>query len=411
MKVLHISTYDRGGAANAAIRLHLGLLEEGVDSKLLTLFKTKNNIPHSYQFSQIRQASFVTRIFKKFSHSFSQKQINHLRLNKYSGSYDYISFPETDYDITKDPLFQEADVINLHWVAQFLDYPSFFKNCKKKIVWTLHDKNPALGGFHLAVDLERNPAMIELEVALTKVKIRALQNVKLLKVVSPSQFLLGFSRNSKALGHFDHYLIPNSVDVDLFKPHNKEFSRRVFNLPEEKKIILFLCENLGSFHKGFDLFEEAIRSFPPSKDFLFVAVGDNFPTTTTTTTEYINVKHINKINDERLMSILYSAAELLVLPSREENLPNVMLESLCCGTPVLSFALGGMLDVIKPNLNGLIAEEVSSKSLFDEINSFLINPPYFDPQKIRIDAVEKFTLKRQALKYKELYQNILQEKD
>ena len=136
-KILIVNTYDQGGAANACIRLHMGLLSQGLDSKLLLLHKTRG-IEKSYQFqwrASKPNARFqfcyeiLGRIGNKWNVNFLKSQENkkHVFLKKRSSGLESFTFPSSKYDITQSALYQEADIINLHWVADFIDVDTFFR--------------------------------------------------------------------------------------------------------------------------------------------------------------------------------------------------------------------------------------------------------------------------------------------
>jgi glycosyltransferase involved in cell wall biosynthesis len=137
---------------------------------------------------------------------------------------------------------------------------------------------------------------------------------------------------------------------------------------------------------------------PDKEDIMVVAVGrkpkqtDLFP----------NVHFLGSIHDERLMALAYAAADAFVIPSREDNLPNVMLEALASGTPVIGFPIGGLKETIYSGMNGLLAEEVSPLSLSNAIVQFF-NKVY-NSVEIRKFAEEQFHPQIQAQKYIELYQ-------
>ena len=153
MNPLLINTSDRGGAANACLRLHKGLLQQNISSKLLVKNKSRNDIPETYNISiQAIERTLKTKItaktlsilkelklYKPKSDSFISNRLNGLEM---------FSFPFSEYNLLKSDLYKNADIINLHWVANFLNYNFFFQNNKKPIVWTLHDQNPFTGGEH-----------------------------------------------------------------------------------------------------------------------------------------------------------------------------------------------------------------------------------------------------------------------
>ena len=155
MKVLHINTYDTGGAAIACIRQHLALLESGVNSNLLTLHKTKKNIPRHFPFEQFikreQPPGLSKRIVRRLKYELitkfkgeEEKAKNITCLQTEAAKFtDYFSLIDSNYRIDLIPGIEEYDIINLHWVADFLDWKSFFSSEKvQNIVWTLHDMSP-----------------------------------------------------------------------------------------------------------------------------------------------------------------------------------------------------------------------------------------------------------------------------
>jgi len=142
--ILHISTTDLGGAANSAIRLHKGLLDVGVDSNFLFLDQHASSIPKSNHWKR-KKLRIEQRLRRKLGlyKTLENKQLN--KISKLSTDYEVLHFPTSSFDITQHLLVQECDIINLHSVAGFLDYSSFFSKVNKPLVWTLHDMHPVMG--------------------------------------------------------------------------------------------------------------------------------------------------------------------------------------------------------------------------------------------------------------------------
>jgi len=135
MKILIVNTYDSGGAANACLRLHEGLLQVGVDSKALIKRKEKP-LPQTFKFQKTYNRINKFQILKEKVILFfrvmgilnkPKASQNQLFLKQRQSGLELFSFPQSEFDITCSPLYQEADIINLHWVANFLDYESFFR--------------------------------------------------------------------------------------------------------------------------------------------------------------------------------------------------------------------------------------------------------------------------------------------
>ena len=411
MKVLHVSTFDKGGAAIAAVRLHRGLLAEDVDSTLLSLEQFKPEIPNSVSFGGM---SSKNRLLYKFGLKDNVFYRNQAKLNGRTSTEDF-SFPRTEFDITRHPYYRRADVVHFHWVARFLDYPRFFRKNRKPLVWTLHDMNPFTGGCHYAeacsgyrMQCDHCPILIgaadeQAAHENLKIKVNALNNPSTpITIVSPSQWLMQASQQSTLFSKLSHHCIPYGLDTNVFTPREKLAARDALGLPHNKKVLLFVSDALGARRKGFDLLAGALQHLPNRNDFVLCAVGEK-------NAEQVlpEVVYTGTIRDEVSMSQAYSAADLFVIPSREDNFPNTVLEAVACGTPVLSFKRGGMPDVIRPGINGILVEDVNEKAFAEALERFLSGDYGFSVEKIRQFAVEKYDQSVQAQRYQQLYREIL----
>lgn len=402
VNILHISTKDTGGAATAALRLHQGLLEAGISSSFLFLNKSRE-VPESHDFKRIlpKQTPLLESVRRRILRGKTVASKNQQLLKRLSGTYESFSFATSDYDVTSHPAYQRADLINLHWVPRFLDYPSFFRRNNKPLVWTLHDMNPFLGGFHYEGDLHRNSeALKELNEQIRQQKIKALEKARV-HVVAPSEWMFKTSHHSQVFSSFPHTHIPYGMDLSVFKPLDKRFCREVFNLPQDKTILLFISESIDNHRKGFDLLQAAFTGLDTSSITL-CTVGNREPAKE-------SIRAVTGIQDERLMSLLYNAADAFVLASREDNFPNVVLEATACGTPVIAFPIGGIPDVIQSGFNGVLAEgqKPTAASLRKAILHFISQTSIFDREKIRAYTAERYALSRQAEAYVALYRHLL----
>ena len=149
MKILLINTFDRGGAANSAIRLHNGLLNENIESRMLLKIKSKD-LHNTFDFDiKLTFINIQVERIKKILNRLDFKKICREKiLNNRPNGLELFSFPSSKIDITNSILYNNSEIIHLHWVANFLDWKTFFRKNKKPIVWTLHDENPFLGGEH-----------------------------------------------------------------------------------------------------------------------------------------------------------------------------------------------------------------------------------------------------------------------
>lgn len=427
MKVLHVNTYDTGGAAIAAIRLHVSLLDEGVDSTLITLFKTRNDIPNHVHFPQKEMSIPPVRFWKRIINQLFGVETDPNKIwdttfkfqvefkKTLVDNFEYFSFNETLHRLEEWSRFEEFDVINLHWVADFINWPTFFTRTKnKRIVWTLHDFAPFTGGYHYPngytgyENKEENFPFLKderfIDFASSQLEQKSIifsENKVEIQVVVLSNWLSQCSQKSRLFKTFDHHLIPNSLNLEIFRPIDKKIARDILRLNQEATLLLFVSENVNNYRKGFDILLEAISNFNFNTELEIVTIGNPSDLHSLG----FNVRNFGMIKSEILMFLIYSAVDCFVMPSREDNLPNVMLEALACGTPVVSFSNGGMVDVIKDGINGKIAFEQSPDALSAAILDTLKNSMQYDRQNISDDIKLNFNYKLQIERYLEVYKN------
>lgn len=415
MRVLHINTSTKGGAAKACIRQHKALLKNGINSSFLSKFsKSSYNIPNHYDFYTKEElypplelkAYLEDKINKKYTTKIEgdvslkpiRKQISDQHLD-----IDCISSPFSGTDILKHEAVIMADIINLHWVSDFLDYPSFFQNVNKPIVWTMHDMNPFSGLFHYVVNKKISNIFNDKDRKFREIKYSILSKIQSVYPVALSSWLKNAADDSNVF-HNKCKLIPNSIDLTTYKSWDKKFSKDIFKLKNDKKTLLFVSESIDNKRKGFTLLLKAIKSIDTEKINLLV-VGN---ASSELKGQLPNARFIGYINDDRLMSLAYSASDLFILPSIQDNLPNTMLESMACGTPVMSFKTGGMLDHLKEGKTGILVEDMSGEALGKKLDEFINGSYRFDRHAIRQYAENYFAPEIQAEKYIELYKSILQ---
>lgn len=402
-KILHISSPSIGGAARAAFRIHQALQKNGVDSQFFAINDNLKELD-----TPVRKKDFLTqKIQWRLRHHFGIELDTRRRIEKELAALsplncEIASIPVSAYLLDKFLQTQKPDIVHLHWVAQNFDYPDFFKYCPFPIVWTLHDMNPFSGLFHYKNDSIKNLAVAnKLDTYVTKMKRRAVQHFnKKLSVVTPSAWLAKEAGESLVFRNRSVTIIPYAIDLNTFSPMNKTDSRKRHGFSENQKILIALADYTQIYRKGFDLLKETISKMP---DVLLLLIGGK----PDDAKDKINIQYLGRINDDKVLAEYYSLADATVIPSREDNLPNVMLESFACGTPVISFKVGGLAEHVNNFDTGLIAEEINAASLHKTIQTFFDNKEKFDSKKIRKYAEDHFNEKLIAGKYMEVYADSL----
>lgn len=405
MKVLHITYSDTGGAGTAAVRLHKALLNLGIESKMLVLDKKTAN-EHVYSLPRNRIWNFCARVTNKLGLPITIEQINNKVLKSHSGDYEFFSFANSSFkSLAHHPMVKEADIVQLHWVANFIDYPSFFKRLSKPIVWTQHDMNAFLGGFHYRGDyLRRSSTLAQVDKNQYETKLKALSAIPAGKVtiISPSAWMMKEAANSEILGRFTHYHVPNGIDPEIFNLKNSNLAKKRFNFRSDKRIVLFVAERIENIRKGVNYIYDLIIDPEIQKEFEFVAVGE-----IKSNREVEGIRYMGSITCEEEISEIYSAADIYLLASNEDNLPNVMLESLAAGTPIAAFNVGGIRELVQNGDNGFLSDDISSAGLASTLWNCLKNFERFDRSTISQNLISRYSTAAQANSYVKIYRQTL----
>lgn len=399
MKILHINTKDTGGAANACMRIHKYLLNKGIDSKVLVLRKTKN-IPEVYQYSYWDfPKSRIDTLKRTIKLAIYERHLRNQRA-RMTVPVEILSYPTTIYDITEHPFYKEADIIQLNWVSGFLDEPSFFKKNTKPVIWRMADLYICGGGNHYEKEFPFNAYqdILNKNYIIRKASLEG----KKINLVAISNWTKQKALDCELLKGQPITIIQNGIDTNIFKQYNKKLVREALGLPLDKKIILFGADVLSVPRKGMHLLLESINSLTENRNILFCAFGNTYVPLKE------NILPLGPISDEILLAMIYSAADLFIMPSIEETFGQVILESLACGTPIVSFPTGGALDTIKDNFNGFLAKDFTSKDLTAAIEKALSFS--FNRDEIRNDIIKNFNVVDKADLFIDLYTSILNHK-
>lgn len=415
LKVVHISTSDDGGAGLAAYRLHHALLSQGVESYMLVAIKTKDekeivqassSLKLVYQPSKNRLIRGIKKLLRKRGlFQTRMERIQH-QMDILSQSHPGVFFTSavSVYDLSQHPLVQQADVIHLHWVQNFLNYDTFFENVKKPIVWTLHDLNPFYGGFHHAMLREKYYNDYQnLEEEFYAIKRSALSgrsNVTIVAISSQMHRLIAKHEFFKDKVIVDIF---NGVDDKQFKLLDRQVVRSLLGISPKTKVFLFANRSLNDSQKGLDILCKAFESLS-IEDGLLVCLGEG----TIPACNKIKIRQFKPVSDIEWLSQLYSVADFLVFPSFQEAFSLTTLEAMCCGTPVIMTPVSGSDDLIN-DFNGIRCADFTPEAISKGIHMAIEKE--YNREKIREDIITRFNLEGIANDYLKLYNKILPNDD
>ena len=404
IKVVHISTSKNGGAGIAAYRIHEALNKTNqVESYFIQQNKNARNKDEKIDSAPFYKPSIIFRILRKLKLT---DYIENSKLRKFvksfSSNFEIATFPTSSYRIEEHPLVKEADIIHLHWVADFLNYPTFFKKIKKPIIWTLHDMNPFQGLFHYKNDeLSNKKDLGRIDEKIKILKQKHIHQNKNINILTLCKWMHQLSINSKAFHKSKHFIIPNLINFEQYPILNRKEEKEKHGLNNGSKTLLFIAQDINNSRKGFDLLFEVLKSIKVIINIITIGgekkqLPSNY-----------NHLHFKNINNIEQLNSLYSASDLTLLTSREDNLPNVMLESFANGTPVISFRTGGMQDWIKDHKTGFLIDAFKIDELSTKLIFFIENDNIFDSSKIYEYAKDNFSIEKRLPELIMIYKNIL----
>jgi len=413
MRVLHINATDiQGGAARAAYRLHQALLSAGVDSQMLVQGKSSND------WTVISEEKKIRKYFNKLRPVIDSVPIrSYKNRTKTLFSPSWLGFSNIIEKIDEI----NPDIVHLHWICGGMIKIEDLAKIKKPIVWSLHDMWAFTGGCHYDEGCNGYKAGCgnckvlgsqkknDLSSRVWRRKKKTFDKMKNLTIVGLSRWVTNTSKESSLLKNKRHINLPNPINTDIFKPFDKEKSRELWSLPKDKKLILFGAMGATSDpRKGFKELSEALGKLD-IEDIEFVVFGSSKPKNPPKfkfTTHYLG-----SLADDISLVTLYSAVDLMIVPSIQENLSNAIMESLSCGTPVIGFNVGGNGDMIEHKKNGYLAKPFNTSDLKDGIEWILsLDSKKYNQlcQNARDKVLREFDSKVVAKKYIELYESIIE---
>ena len=425
--ILHVAYTDiSGGAARAAYRVHKSLCDYGTQfdfsSSMRVIKKRSSDINIKGGPANGDKVSFYLQYALNKGSRFLYSSNNK--------NYFSTAWPATGLGRELNYLFKQKklDLVNLHWLG---DYTLSIKEIGKlqmPLVWRLADQwafcgcehysdiesriekgNNYMQGYNYYSKEERR-YLIDLNTFMWRRKRKYWKNH--INIVAPTKWIADCARKSLIFNQSNITVIPTSIDLEKWSPVDKKFARSVLNLPLDKKLILFgALGGTKDIRKGGDLLIKAImrlKDFSSDKfieSLELVIVGDEKDQD-----QYdlgVKLNYAGVINNDLILKLYYSACDVFVLPSRQDNLPGTGIESHACGTPVVGFEIGGLPEIIDNHVTGALAKPFQENSLALAIKWVLDKEDSSLCVNARNRASSLWNPKRISKMYCDLYSSIL----
>ncbi len=419
MRILFVNTYDAeggGGAAIAAGRLCGAVKEAGAEADFFCLYPRKNGCAEG--------TLTVESPFMRFAHRASFYIERAALYGQYGSKLDISKWSFNILpNFIRPPAGKKYDLIHLHWIGDsFINMRSLAAFAGGiPVVWTLHDSWAFTGGCHVPYECKKyqrncgncpqlkSGVENDLSRAIFNIKQKAYASLENMRIVSPSRWLAGCARSSGLLANRDVRVIANGIDGGVFMPVNKREARLKLGINPEKKVVLFSGPAaLNNVNKGFHFLIAALKQlYGRIDDIELVVAGDREPSAAPELKYKIN--YAGRISERSVMALYNAAADLLVSPSMQENLPNTIIEAFACGTPAAAFNIGGTGEIIDDKVNGCLVKPFDVGELAGAIEWALSEVGRL--AKLGAAAREKFdrefTARKMCLEYMRLYEEML----
>ncbi|HEY5752955.1 MAG TPA: glycosyltransferase [Chthoniobacterales bacterium] len=414
LRVTQLSTTDTvGGAAVAAKRLHHALLEQGVAST----FYVARRLTHDENVVEFKVAKHAPRQLNRYIYALAKR----LNPRPYFPGGGLFTGAWTLLGHVPLRVMPAADIYHLHWIAGFVDFRSLPRLARRSpIVWTFHDMNAFTGGCHydhhcgrfteqcgMCPFLQSNDSR-DATFRTIQRKSRVLQAIprSRLVVVTPSEWLASEARRSSLFGKFVTRVIPYGIDLSVYKPVDRAVVRARLGFAPDDRVVLFVAENLVDGRKGFRETLETLSRITNFPRLRILTLGNpaNSPQMAG-----LQCRHVGSVRDPLEIRDIYNAADVFIITSLQDNFPNTVVEALACGTPVVGFATGGIIDAVENGVCGLLSATGDIAGLTNCLLTILNDDARRNAMRpaARNRAEKHYGAARQAQAYRALYEEIL----
>ena len=411
MKIAILSTHDvNGGAAVSSFRLFKGLKKLDQNVEMLVMHKhSRASDISSVNAMDVTLNQKVTKRLKYWKIKSVKGVIEE------SSNIEKFSFEYSPYYWNKIADETDFDILNVHWVNGFIDFEGIYNLARgRKVVFTLHDMAHFTGGCHYSKGCSRymdrcgNCPIIDSTEEHDISRKNWIQKRKYIRkidhiVVAPSHWLAESARKSSLFQQSKVFVVPYGLDINHFNPGNSDFIRQRYPITENKFLLLTGALDNTLERKGTDLLANALQLLPNKlKDRIcLILFGEG-----KIDIEGVLSFSLGMLAGEDLVNA-YREADLFAIPSRQDNLPNTVLESLACGTPVIGFNIGGIPDMVEQGVNGLLAKPFNINSfaanIADFINFSKAKREVFE-KNARQTVIDRFQLQMQSNRYKKIFE-------
>ncbi|MGC4100573.1 glycosyltransferase [Ferruginibacter sp.] len=371
-KVVQIQ-FSMESGARSALRLQNAFVKNDIASKIVSL-QQGANVPNVTYLG--KKARLVSRLDEKL-------QLRRLKNTK--KEFGLFSYPILGTDISQLPELQEADVIYIHWVWNgFLNFTSLDKIAalNKPVVIVMHDMWNISGGCHYSFTCDKyisgchNCQVFttgkenDLSAKGFKKKLKLYSKYNNLYFVSPSKWLYNCAKEALLTKNKPVFYIPNALDNTLFKPFDKATAKQILNIDPNEKVIAFGATSVNNPYKGWPYLLKALEIFKQdaaaSENVSVLIFGSGHSKQIADSIPF-KAKFMGFLGDEYSTMLVYNAADVFIVPSMADNQPTTVQESLCCGTPVVGFNVGGIPDMIAHKENGYLANYKDAEDISNGI--------------------------------------------
>jgi glycosyltransferase involved in cell wall biosynthesis len=389
LNILHVNASDIcGGAARAAYHIHRSLVENGEKHGLtsqMRVFTQLSDDTTVISGSPAGQGAIRRRLQPRLA--------RHALRNTGKLGLQSVAWPSTGLGQELQQRHRQglADLVHLHWLGNATLSIEEIGRLTMPLVWTLHDQwafcgaehyttppgpdeanssdrrytdgySPASRPNHEAGPDHNRRTWIRKQRAWTRP----------MQIVCPSNWMANCARRSALMTRWPITVIPNSIDLDTWSPVNQNQARALLRLPQDRPLILFgAVGGAADPRKGADLLLEALQRLrlqaagTPLQQVELVVFGQSRPPLPLAVG--FPIHYFGRLHDDISLRLLYASADLFVIPSRQDNLPNTGLEAHACGTPVVAFRTGGLVDIVADRVTGALAEPFDTTSLANSI--------------------------------------------